>query len=251
MPTMTKAEIRDRVLVLSGYSGTSIMEQARAFANVCIDQALAKVLEDASWVRADREAEVSLGIDQEWIDYPTGATPGNVFQIGVWLEDEKQYIPMERRFQSVSHNTDPLNVLGGADDEAARAQPEQWEESADSSTGRPMMKVWPAADKAYTLLVRFRVSPSPSDTEPIFWVDGALVASYALMLFNLDRNPDKSRFYSAEYERSLRNLRAMQHTGQGIAVAGHHMVIGKDRRGQGLPNVRGPIPNWDTRPTIR
>lgn len=206
-------------------------------ANAMINMAYADLVDRCTWISLISEAEVSVGVDQEWVSMPSGAAPGEVLSMGWWRETTKAVTPVYPRRIEARDSITLLDEEGGADDEAVRGIPSAYDLQGEQ------IRLAPVPEEAGRLIVQYRAQTVLNDDDDIPLVDGYLMVRHLqhqrLMTAEAFGEADR---VAASMELRIKMLRGHQHLGEAV-VPGD--IIGGGRQGA------SPIPNWDRSPTER
>lgn len=220
---------------LLGMVSSSINATMEPKLNAFIDEAYRLTLTSGRWISTNRVHYETLPVDAVTLPYPTMAAAGSVYSVAVWDEDEKRFICMERATMRPRHDYDPLNAVGGDDDESVRDEPMQWSDEGDT------INFYPPADQAYTIRMGYSLIMSLASDTTECPIDGELVKLYAMSLALTDQgdaNGAQQKYLA--WERRKADLERLQRTGE-MAEMGE--LITDDPRWAELP-----VPNYDKGP---
>jgi hypothetical protein len=210
----TRPEMRRRLLAAMGFA-TSDADSAMLTdtLNEMIRDAMVEVATGAWWARRRREARATLGIDQRFMNLPAGAGIGDLIEVGVWDDTVDRYVSLEHKTIRVSQHTDPLDDVGGAEDEATRAMPRQW------CYFGSQIEVWPESEIARDCKFIYNGAPAPL-TEDVATsdVDADLVHRKAMALYYLNRDPAISDRWELRYRDRWRELNHWAHTCETVSL---------------------------------
>lgn len=230
-----------------------ILRQARAHVGIQTNSALAsqeeesqivkvqaaalKVAQDCRWVSAQDRQTITIGAEQNRINYPDNCGPGAVLSIAVY--DQNRYWPLEQRIIPVAADQDQEQAAGGDTFKMVQGRPRYFQSLAQ-------IAIWPYTDKEYPLRVEFmRPMNLPTD-DSMSVVDGQLViyAAAALLAEKQGDTELKDSMWNLYHDR-LTQLRGWQSAGTRFPMNSEADLA------EGEFTIENILPSWDRGPTIR
>jgi hypothetical protein len=232
-----RSEIRRRILARLGYQTDD--SQGPLISDRINENIRAGAMEvyrrQAEWTNAQRETRVSVGIDQRFINYPTGATAGNIMAVGVWTGT--QYVPLRRARITLAHDDEPLVDIGEPDSVGGRGQPTIYECKAQ-------IEIWPRPDETYELKIDHTVNPDLQNDSDTSVVDAEAIILYVLGEVAEYEQRGTGQIYFNRMEARLNSLRAMESTRQTFSRSDFVKLRKNGHK------VRGDLPNSGQWPSV-
>lgn len=209
----TRQQLRSRMMTLvANVTSDAAAPDLVPIYNEHLRQAANMVMSDCKWMHKRQSYRFTMGIDQETTTYPAYCSAGNVLELGVWEPTEKRYIPLGRQPIPVALRTDPLDDVGGADDEASRGRPTIFE-CGDA------IRVWRACDQEYEFLLLHTINPEFTADNIMSVVDADLVLYLALAAAWEDEgNERKMETQRQLYAKRLMDLRGWANAASALIV---------------------------------
>lgn len=248
---LARGEIRRRVLARMG-TVTNDTQSAMHFEklNEEIRSAAQHVYAECHWASALREHEFTIGVDQRFVNYPTGATAGSIRSVAIWDDASHCFYALMRRWIDVTHDNDQLeremldaDAAGDTDlvaslsalDESQRARPVYWQ-------GKQQIELWPSADAHYHGKIDYVVTPDLNSDDDVSVVDAELIILWALAeMYDWQGDDAQSEKQLRKFTNRLNRLKAWQNSGESFQRG-----QGQRERIRGIPSI---TPNYDTRPS--
>lgn len=214
---------------------------------VAINQAALTVMQACAWVSSQARDTVTLGKEQDTLNYPDGCGPGSVRAMAVYDDQGQRYYPLDPRIIPVHADHDIQQAAGGDTFKSVLGRPRYFEQ-------RGQIKLWPHSDREYKIrldFVRSAIMPSPNS---VSIVDAMLIIYMATALIATQTNDERmATAYAGPpgalgrgglYGDRLTALKAWQSQGSTFAMSSE-ADLGEDEAFDA--NL---IPNWDRRPTM-
>lgn len=234
---VNRGEMRRRLFARMGTSTSGlVMAESEDQANEALRAAAQHVEVLYAWPRTFVEnTSLEIGVDQRFVTRPAGCRFGSIVELAVWDADDLQYYPLTRKRISVSRDTDPLNQVGGQDDEDTRDRPCYYEETGEQ------IELWPPADEVYPLKLVYRGDNDLNDDEDIPTVDSELIILWALADMLEFQGEDRlAAVQRQKFTSRYTQVRHWSHTAEVIKMGAAHRSEYQE----------GHIsPNYDTRPS--
>lgn len=233
-----KKEIRRRLLARLGYqTDDSQGPLVTARLNETIRASALEIYRlQAEWVNTQRETRVNVGIDQRFVNYPTGATAGNILAIGVW--DGTRYLPLRRARITLSNDDEPLVDEGEPASIAGRAMPTLYECKAQ-------IEIWARPDQAYELKIDHTINPDLENDSDTSIVDAEAIIQMCLAeCYRHDGDLQTAATYDTKVTARLNSLRAWESTRE---THSRNDVVRLRMNGY---SVRGDLPNSGQWPSV-
>ena len=205
---MTKEEIRTRVLSMAGFE-TNANQAPQVFAqvNTFVEEGAERAFLDMHWAPRETTQDVTLGVDQMVVNYPTSYAGAAITAIDMWRSDLGAFQPLMRARLPTSLQDD---LLAGED-------PGGYEQGRD----RPLyydfkdqIYIWPRNDEARTLRITFQTNGRFENDEDIAAADGLLIVYHAASrLFAFQDRMAESQRFEADYRDRLAKLSRKQANG--------------------------------------
>lgn len=219
---------------------------------VAVNNAAFKVQQEMGWVNALKRVTVTLGIEQDHVNYPEDARPGSIRGAAVY--DTDRYYPLEPRVIPVQADTDieltgSVQLPGGPPAPVLDATAVK--QILQAKSGRPryyqerdQLYFWPRALYEYQIRLEYmqRVDMPADDTMSV--VDALLIIYSATeALASATRDELIIARFRNEYQERLRALRGWQSAGTRFAIDSEADLGEDEFFNQDL------IPRWDRSPT--
>lgn len=210
--TLSRQELRRRLMALCGFDTNGAQApQAQEMANVYLQEGQDCTLDERHWVGSRTTTRGTVGIDQRWLNYPTGAGPGDVIAMAVWDDDASEYVALHRRPIGLELDDEPLVEEGGTESEEARDQPSRYQQGADQ------IEIWPRPDQEYQYKIDHTVSGAFTNDASECVADAWAILYYAqsrMLTWMQDTNG--AALALASWQRRVERLARNQHAGSVI-----------------------------------
>lgn len=236
---LSRLEIRRSAHARLGFSsGQALMVNDQH--NEFIRGAAREVAQACPWVNTKRSTRPSVGIDQRFVNYPTGATAGSIIQIGVWDAGASQYCVLRRGVIPVQLDDEPIVDEGEPASVAARGIPTLYEV-------RNQIEIYPRPDQEYELKIDYVLTVDLSGDDVVSIVDAeAVILLVCAEIYAFQGDVEQARFYRAKYDAQIRALATGQRHDLTMSKRGSY-----ERRLAGAKNPLGDYePNsgaWPSR----
>ena len=242
--TMTRQEIREEVQARMGLQSGSINAQAEPQLNAFIDQAYLSTLRKMTWVSTKGISRVTLSTDSVELALPANASCGSIVDIYRWDAGRKRHIYIRPGRTYGDRDWEPLNAVGGTEDEAARGEPQWWEEIADDtpSGGNTRIRFSPPADEDYEIHIVYRVNVPLAADATVCPIDGeCVVLACMAKVMSDDGDFDAARSYMSQWLEAIDALRRAMHSGEAARQEVVFSMDDVDNNG----DVYMRLPNWN------
>jgi hypothetical protein len=211
--------------------------------------AAADVAKDCRWVSTQMRTTVSIGAQQNVVNYPADTGPGSILSVSVYIpstapagsvSNTSRYIPLIQSIIPAALDTDQELAEGGAALEAVCSTPTHFEQ-------RAQIAIHPRTDQAYELRIEAQRSVDMPLASSVSIVDAMLIVyKAASMISKQMMDTDGAAYYAGLYADRLGDLKAWQSAGTDV-VLDTQADLNEDE-GNRLELRR---PNWDSSPTVR
>lgn len=233
---LPRSEIVRLVRSLLGIQTTSGLAVQTLEQHIAAVQLAAQdVAVDCRWVNPQARATVTLGAQQDTLDYPEGGFAGSILSLSVWQTN--RYVPLEQRIIPASLDTDQQLAEGGAALTAVCSLPRFFEQ-------RAQIKLFPRSDQAYPVRIEYMQPMGLPLDSSVSKVDAQLIVYRAASLISKQQENDTgAEYYLGLYAKRLGDLRAWQSAGSDFALSSEADL------GEGEFSLEQYRPNWNTAPT--
>lgn len=229
----SQADIRSEIESLLSMTSGATSIASRQELNAFISQAYLKVLSDSRWVSSRRIHRANLGVDQIDVAFPPGMSEGGLLSLAYWDADQQCHVPIPHELLRPEDDVEPLNVAGGADDEAARGKPLRWHYHAGK------VRLAPPNDEIRELRFEYTLATKISNENAILPVDGEAVKLLThFLLLTKDGEVDLARAQYRFYKDRIAMLRAYQAPSEPWSLSGGRIE-------ENDIYAHGEVPNWD------
>jgi hypothetical protein len=210
----TRPVLRGRILSALGFQANDtdavmILDQL----NELIREACVDVAAEAWWARRKKEWRGTLGVDQRLVNIPSGASIGDVIEVGVWDSRINQYHTLEHATIPVALHTDPLDDVGGEADAATRSLPQRW------SYQGTQIEVWPESDEASDIKILYvGGAQALTDDSATSEVDVEAIHRRALQLYWTNKDDALRKTWEVRYHERIRALKHWAHTCETVSL---------------------------------
>lgn len=233
---LPRNEILRLVRSLLGIQTTSgLAVQVYEQHTTAVQMAAAKVAQDCRWVNAQKRVTVTLGAQQNVIDYPEAVGPGSVIDIAIYFTD--RYIPLTPRVIPVETDTDQEVAVGGATLVGVTGLPRHYEQ-------KNQILLWPRSNQAYPLRIEYMQPMNLPLDSSVSVVDATLIVYRAAAMISAQmQDVSGAAYYELQYADRLGDLRAWQNSVGEIPLS-TQADLGEDEI-----SLDSRRPNWSTIPT--
>jgi hypothetical protein len=239
---LQRVEIRRQMRAMLGQTtDESLAAQTAEQYNAFIGAATVKAMADARWYALERRADISLGVEQYKVPYPSGCTPGGVRSAALWDPGVSAYIPMTRKRIPLADDVEQQEAAGGSTFQAVQGTPRSFEPRGD------FIYLWPVNDSTTGRMIRleYYVSTAMTADSDLSPVDGMLILYFATsMACGAMADREREQQFMALYADRLAQLRGWHATGERLAMLNSGAY---DDGGASASN----LPNWDRSPAVR
>lgn len=236
--SLPRREIVRQARAHVGVQTNSALSSQEDESHIAIAQAAAmKAAQDCRWVNAQEQVTITLGAEQNVIDYPESCGPGSILSIAVY--DQTRYWPLEQRIIPVAASQDQEQAAGGDTFKAVQGRPRYYQ-------SLHQIKLWPYSDKQYPLRVEYmRPMNLPTD-DSMSIVDGQLcIYATAALISKKMGDSDQAESFWGLYRDRLTSLRGWQAAGTRFPLNSEADLAENEF------TVENILPSWDRGPTLR
>jgi hypothetical protein len=207
----TRDQIRDRLIKMVGWATPG---SAASHYDELIRAASVAVADDCRWASAEREARLTVGVDQRYVPYPANCGAAGVREVGLWLADAQYYKPLRRREIKVERDSDPTNDVGGSADEITRGEP-AWYECRSSG-----IELLPNPDIVYEVKAVYSLTVELTDGAQTAAVDAELILLHAAAeAYQQIEDTANAERCLQRYEKRLEKLKGLMNTARMVSIA--------------------------------
>lgn len=192
--------------------------------------------QECGWVNILGRVTVTIGLEQDTLNYPDDARPGSIRAVAVY--DNDRYYLLEPRVIPVNADTDQELIVGNPKIEQVLGRPKFYQQ-------RHQIQFWPRTNKPYPVRMEYakRVDMPTDDTVSI--VDAQLIVYAAAAMIAMQMGDEKqAKWLGGLYDERMMSLRGWQSAGTRFAMDSQ-ADFGEEEffRDDALPN-------WNRGPTV-
>lgn len=200
-----------------------------------VNDAALRVQGECGWANLVARTTVTLGAEQNVLNYPSDSRPGSIRGVAVYTND--RYYALEPRVLPVQTDTDQEVEEGQPDLERVLGRPNFYQQ-------RDQIYLYPRSDQAYPVRIEYLQRVEMNTDDEVSKVDAQLIVlAAASTVASIMGDKDQAAFYEAKYQERMRTLRGWQSAGTRFAVDSEADFAEEEFIRDEL------MPNWNRGPT--
>jgi len=201
-----------------------------------VSAAALRVQGECSWSNLVARVTVTLGAEQNVLNYPSDSRPGSIRGIAVYASD--RYYALEPRVLPVQTDTDQEVIVGQPTLARVLGRPNFYQQ-------RDQIYLYPRSDQAYPVRIEYTKRVEMDTDDEVSIIDAQLIIFAAAVTVAATMGDEvQAKYFSGLYDERMRMLRGWQQAGTRFAMDSEADFAEEEFIRDEL------LPNWSRGPTL-